>query len=69
MSSSKPPGGGAPKPASPYSRFIPREELNSFAAWKPGALSGGDESPVSPLQRAEPPAPPAEEGDFVMDPV
>jgi flagellar assembly protein FliH len=59
MSSSKPPGGGAPKPATPYSRFIPREELNSFAAWKPGALSGGDEQPFSPVQRAEPPAPPA----------
>ncbi len=65
MSSSKPPRpapppvGGAPKPASPYSRFIPREELNGFAAWKPGALSGGEDSPVSPLQRAEPPAPPA----------
>lgn len=64
MNSSKPnrpapPPGGAPKPASPYSRFIPREELNSFAAWKPGALSGGDESNASPVQRAEPPAPPA----------
>ncbi len=54
MNSSKP-----PKPASPYSRFIPREELNSFAAWKPGALSGGDDAQASPVQRAEPPAPPA----------
>jgi flagellar assembly protein FliH len=61
MSSSKapPPGGAAPKPASPYSRFIPREELNSFAAWKPGALSGADGAPAAPVQRAEPPAPPA----------
>ncbi len=59
MNSSKPPGGGAAKPATPYSRFIPREELNSFAAWKPGALSGGDDTQASPLQRAEPPAPPA----------
>ncbi len=33
--------GGAPK-ASTYSRFIPREELNSFAAWNPGTLSGCD---------------------------
>ena len=24
-----------------YARFIPREELNSFAAWSPDALSGG----------------------------
>ena len=59
-SKAPPPGGGAaPKPASPYSRFIPREELSGFAAWKPGALSGGEDLPVSPLQRAEPPAPPA----------
>jgi flagellar assembly protein FliH len=49
---------GPDKPASPYARFIPREELNSFAAWKPGALSGS-EAPQSPVQRAEPPAPPA----------
>ena len=37
---SAPPPPGAPK-ASPYSRFIPREELSSFAAWTPGTLSGG----------------------------
>jgi flagellar assembly protein FliH len=49
---------GPDKPASPYARFIPREELNSFAAWKPGALSGS-EAPQPPVQRAEPPAPPA----------
>ena len=29
-----PPAGG-----SPYSRFIPREELRSFAAWRPGNLA------------------------------
>lgn len=57
MSSSK--NGSAPKPASPYARFIPREELNSFAAWKPGALSGNESAPQAPVQRAEPPAPPA----------
>jgi flagellar assembly protein FliH len=33
-----PPQGG--KPASPYARFIPREELDSFAAWKPGSIDG-----------------------------
>ena len=70
MSSSKPPrpapppGGAASspataKPASPYSRFIPREELNGFAAWKPGALSGAEGHPTAPVQRAEPPPPPA----------
>lgn len=26
--------------SSPYARFIPREELNSFAAWSPGDISG-----------------------------
>ncbi|MEO8154820.1 MAG: FliH/SctL family protein [Rhizobacter sp.] len=57
--SKSPPPGGAAKPATPYSRFIPREELSGFAAWKPGALSGADEAPNAAVQRAEPPAPPA----------
>lgn len=43
-----PPVGG--KPAS-LSRFIPREELSSFAAWNPDALSGGAEG-TAPLRRA-----------------
>ncbi|MEO7114401.1 MAG: FliH/SctL family protein [Caldimonas sp.] len=48
MSSSKarrnvpPPVGSAAHKASVYSRFIPREELSSFAAWAPGNLSGAD---------------------------
>lgn len=55
-----PPGGtAAPKPASPYARFIPREELGGFAAWMPGALSGNENAPTAPVHRAEPPAPPA----------
>ena len=37
-----PPSGGTPK-ASAYARFIPREELCSFAAWSPDALSGAIE--------------------------
>lgn len=37
-----PPGGG--KGAHAYTRFIPREELSSFAAWTPGSLSGEDEA-------------------------
>src|SRR4051812_19725360 len=63
MSSSKaprpapPPGPTAPAPKSAYSRFIPREELNGFAAWKPGALSGAEDT-FAGVQRAEPPAPP-----------
>jgi flagellar assembly protein FliH len=36
-----PPGGG--KAAAPYSRFIPREELGGFSAWRPGALSENGE--------------------------
>jgi flagellar assembly protein FliH len=39
-----PPPAGAPK-ASPYTRFIPREELNGFAAWDPGSLSGAKPPP------------------------
>lgn len=33
-----PPTGG--KPASPYARFIPREELGEVASWKPGEFGG-----------------------------
>ena len=43
-----PPVGGKP-PA--LSRFIPREEISSFAAWEPGALTGGAEA-TAPLRRA-----------------
>jgi flagellar assembly protein FliH len=52
MSSSSgkaPPPGGAR--ASAYARFIPREELGAFAAWSPGAISGGA-APSAPLRRA-----------------
>jgi flagellar assembly protein FliH len=61
MSSSKPsfrnvpPPQGGGKASSLYSRFIPREELDSFAAWTPGALSGGDET-AKPSQGAQRPA-------------
>jgi flagellar assembly protein FliH len=66
MSSSKPasfrnvpPPPGGSKASSLYSRFIPREELDSFAAWTPGALSGGDDaampSPGAQRAPAEPP--------------
>jgi flagellar assembly protein FliH len=53
MSSSKPrqvppPNDGAAK--NPYARFIPREELNSFAAWSPGDLAGGP-PPQTNVQR------------------
>ena len=32
--------------ATPYSRFIPREELSSFAAWRPNDLAGGSVAPA-----------------------
>lgn len=69
MTSSKPtakgirnvpaPQGG--KPASVYSRFIPREELADFAAWTPGMLETGDAAamPALGVQRPAPAAPPA----------
>ncbi len=46
-----PPSGGAGQKTSPYTRFIPREELGAFAAWSPDALSGGV-PPPRPLRRA-----------------
>jgi flagellar assembly protein FliH len=57
---------GAPRPASPYTRFIPREELRGFAAWQPGAFDGvppraSSVSAPSPApEAAAPPAPPTE---------
>ena len=42
-----PPDSG--RPASPYARFIPREELGEFSAWSPDALSGAAvREPASP---------------------
>jgi len=61
-----PPPGQPAKPTSPYSRFIPREELNSFSAWNPTALSGAGES-VAPLQRAQPPVAPPPPGPSPED--
>ncbi|MEI7464563.1 MAG: flagellar assembly protein FliH [Burkholderiales bacterium] len=59
MTSSKvrnvPPPEGGSKP-SPYSRFIPREELSSFAAWNPNALSGADPHAGAGMPTAEPEA-------------
>ncbi len=56
-----PPPQGA-KPASAYTRFIPREELGDFAAWKPGAFGGpATETPPSAPEPGLPPEPTAEE--------
>jgi flagellar assembly protein FliH len=54
MTSSKPKNIPSPNDAAranAYARFIPREELNSFAAWQPGSLSGGP-APQANVQRA-----------------
>ncbi len=63
MTSSKfknvpPPEGGGK--GSVYSRFIPREELASFAAWNPDALSGTAAPRTGTGAPAEEPVPPAE---------
>ena len=60
-----PPSGSKDKPATPYARFIPREELQDFAAWTPGAFGdqGGpattSSKPQAKPQRPEPAQPPA----------
>jgi len=47
--------------AASYARFIPREELSSFAAWDPGALGGGPKPSTTTARAAEAPKPdPAE---------
>jgi flagellar assembly protein FliH len=43
MSSSNPKTG-----ANPYGRFIPREELQGFASWKPGAFGGAATAAAAP---------------------
>lgn len=53
-----PPPEGA-KTASPYARFIPREELGEFASWTPGTLGGEQVERRQGVRRAEPPPPPA----------
>jgi flagellar assembly protein FliH len=66
MTSSKPRNIPSPTEgarAASYARFIPREELSSFAAWNPGALGGGPAPAAgTPRAAAEAPAPdPAEQ--------
>ncbi|HEX4508630.1 MAG TPA: FliH/SctL family protein [Burkholderiaceae bacterium] len=53
MSSSKaPPAPSAPGARATQSRFIPREELSDFAAWRPGAF--GNAKPPSPHPSGKP---------------
>jgi len=54
--------GGVGAKAAIYARFIPREELSSFAAWAPGDLSGGAAAAATPSAAAEaPPVDPVEQ--------
>ena len=53
-----PPAGGSTAKSSVYTRFIPREELDSFAAWEPGSLSGQDGAPRSGVHKPQPEPPP-----------
>ncbi|HPP82314.1 MAG TPA: FliH/SctL family protein [Rubrivivax sp.] len=39
--------GGSSKPAGPYARFIPREELGAVASWRPGTFGAGTSAPTS----------------------
>ncbi|MEW6706688.1 MAG: flagellar assembly protein FliH [Pseudomonadota bacterium] len=55
-----PPPEGPAKPASAYSRFIPREELGSFASWTPNGFGAGAAQPQPGGAGPEaPPAPPS----------
>jgi len=71
MSSSKQNPHGIPTPmpprGAPQSRFIPREELQDFATWRPGSFGNAEApsphpsgKPVDRPGRAQPPAPSAE---------
>ena len=51
-----PTGGVGSKPGNAYARFIPREELSSFQAWRPGTIDGVDRRKSS--QSAPVPEPP-----------
>ena len=48
-----------------YARFIPREELRDFAAWRPGSF--GFEPPPEPAQPPEPAGPTPEEWQAQVD--
>ncbi|MGZ5132892.1 MAG: FliH/SctL family protein [Caldimonas sp.] len=68
MTSSKPrnvppPAEGAR--ANPYARFIPREELSSFAAWALGDISGAPGAANAPQRPREPEPAPVDPAELV----
>jgi flagellar assembly protein FliH len=50
--------GSAARPASAYTRFIPREELGEVASWRPGTFAAGSDG-ARPAAAAAPKAPAA----------
>ena len=51
--------------ANPYARFIPREELSSFAAWALGDISGVPGAANSPQRPREPEPAPVDPAELV----
>ncbi|WP_396269940.1 FliH/SctL family protein [Ideonella sp.] len=51
------------RPHNPYARFIPREELKGFAAWRPDSFGAPkvEPEPEAPLEPPEPPPPTTDE--------
>jgi flagellar assembly protein FliH len=62
-----------PPRGAPQSRFIPREELEGFAAWRPGSFGGAAAPFPHPADRPEnkvhaappPPPPPPTEAEWL----
>jgi flagellar assembly protein FliH len=55
-----PPSTGPARANTPYSRFIPREELGQFAAWSPDTLNTELDPPGAPAGAAPAAAPPVD---------
>jgi len=64
-----------PPRGAPQARFIPREELEGFAAWRPGSFGGGGAPSPHPSDRPEskvhaappPPPPPPTEAEWLEE--
>ena len=64
-----------PPRGAPQSRFIPREELEGFATWRPGSFGGPEVKPPHPADRPEnkahaappPPPPPPTEAEWLVE--
>ncbi|MCO5978422.1 FliH/SctL family protein [Ideonella oryzae] len=59
-----PPQGGNGRPANAYARFIPREELEGFAAWTPDVFAGIERAPLGVSAPAPAPEPPPAEASL-----